>query len=486
MKKQLDVIQQKKNTVIDGGKLQPQAPDLEEAVLGAMMLEKNAVSEAIEILKPESFYKEAHQRIFSAILRLFDKSEPVDILSVTNELRSAGELDLCGGVYYISQLTNKVASAANIQFHARVIAQKYILRSVIQVGTSLVKEAFDDTTDCFDLLNHAEEELYRVSEGNIRKDFSHVSQITQQAQKEREIAGQREDGLSGVPTGFTNLDRLTGGWQSQDLIIIAARPGMGKTAFVISMARNIAMQFDKPIAVFSLEMSSIQLVNRLLSGETMIASDDLRRGKHTQEEKSRIDYHTQQINKAPMYIDDTAALSIFELRAKSRRLKAQKGVELIIIDYLQLMTVSAQFKGNREGEISTISRSIKALAKELEIPIIALSQLNRSVESRGGDKRPMLSDLRESGAIEQDADIVAFIYRPEYYGITAYENGESALGVGEIIVSKHRNGALDNVKLGYEAQFAKFTNIEPFGWQPPPLKPNNHFEVEKEDDNLAF
>lgn len=466
--------------LVDGGKLQPQAIELEEAVLGAMMLEKNAVNEGIEILQPESFYKEAHQKIFSAIFELFGESEPIDILTVTHRLRKKGELDEVGGPYYISQLTNKVASAANIQFHARIISQKHILRELIRISTQIVRDAFDESTDVFDLLDKAEQNLYKVAEGNIRKDYDKMSNLMAEAIQQIEDAGKNEDGLSGVPTGFHNLDRLTGGWQKSDLIIMAGRPGMGKTAFVLSMARNVAVQFQRPVAVFSLEMSSLQLVNRLIASETEISAEKLRKGTLQEHEFHQLHSRITKLTDAPLFIDDTPALSIFELRAKSRRLKAQHGIELIIIDYLQLMTAGGDNKGgsNREQEISTISRSLKGLAKELNVPIIALSQLNRSVETRGGDKRPQLSDLRESGAIEQDADLVTFIYRPEYYNITQYENGESALGVGEIIVAKHRNGALDSVKLRFHDTLAKFDNLDSYAFDNEGnIAPNTEFDA---------
>lgn len=466
--------------LLDGGKLQPQAVELEEAVLGAMMLEKNAVNDGIEILQPESFYKEGHQKIFEAITNLFQESEPIDILTVTDRLRKNGVLDEVGGPYYISQLTNKVASAANIQFHARIISQKYILRELIRISTEIVRDAFDETTDVFDLLDQAEQNLYKVAEGNIRKDYDRMSNLVVGAIEQIENAKNNEDGLSGVPSGFHNLDRLTGGWQKSDLIILAGRPGMGKTAFVLSLARNVAVQFSRPVAVFSLEMSSLQLVNRLIASETEISADKLRRGALEPHEYQQLHARMTKLTDAPIFIDDTPALSIFELRAKSRRLKAQHGIEMIIIDYLQLMSAGGEGgKGNsnREQEISTISRSIKGLAKELDVPIIALSQLNRSVETRGGDKRPQLSDLRESGAIEQDADIVSFIYRPEYYNITQYENGESTLGIGEIIVAKHRNGAIDNVKLRFHDNLAKFDNLDNYNYDSEGnIQPNTEFD----------
>lgn len=484
---ELEVVENKKGSkmaavsMVDGGKLQPQAVELEEAVLGAMMLEKNAVNDAIEILAEESFYREAHQMIFTAIKELFADTEPIDILTVTNKLRQKGELDDVGGPYYISQLTNKVASAANIQFHARIIAQKYILRELIRISTDIVREAFDDTTDVFDLLDKAEQNLYKVAEGNIRKDVSKMQNLMAEAIKQIEEAGKKDGGLSGVPTGFTNLDRLTGGWQRSDLIIMAGRPGMGKTAFVLSMARNVAVEFQRPVAVFSLEMSSLQLVNRLIASESEISAEKLRKGTLQEHEYHQLHSRINRLSEAPLFIDDTPALSVFELRAKCRRLKAQHGIELIIIDYLQLMTAggdSSKNGGNREQEISTISRSLKGLAKELDVPIIALSQLNRSVETRGGDKRPQLSDLRESGAIEQDADLVTFVYRPEYYNITQDENGESTLGVGEIIVAKHRNGGLDNVKLRFISHLAKFDNLESYNFdQQGNIQPNTEFDT---------
>jgi replicative DNA helicase len=467
-------------SMVDGGKLQPQAVDLEEAVLGAMMLEKNAVNDGIEILQEDSFYKDAHKKIFSAITELFKESEPIDILTVTNRLRKKGLLDEVGGPYYISQLTNKVASAANIQFHARIIAQKYILRELIRISTDIVRDAFDETTDVFDLLDKAEQNLYKVAEGNIRKDYDKMGDLMLKAIQQIEEAGKKEGGLSGVPTGFTNLDRLTGGWQRSDLIIMAGRPGMGKTAFVLSMARNVAVEFERPVAVFSLEMSSLQLVNRLIASETEISAEKLRKGTLQEHEFHQLHSRINRLSEAPIFIDDTPALSIFELRAKCRRLKAQHGIELIIIDYLQLMSAGGENTksgGNREQEISTISRSLKGLAKELDVPIIALSQLNRSVETRGGDKRPQLSDLRESGAIEQDADLVTFIYRPEYYNITQYDNGESTLGIGEIIVAKHRNGALDSVKLRFHGHLAKFDNLDSYEFdETGNIQPNTDFD----------
>lgn len=442
------------------GKLPPQAVDIEEAVLGAMMLEKNAINEAIDILTPESFYKEQHRHIFAAIQLLFQDSQPIDILTVTAKLRSLGNLELVGGPAFIASLTNRVASAANIEYHARIIQQKYIQRELINVASGTIRDAYEETADVFDLLDRTESGLYNITQGNIRKDYRKMFELLHEAIDEIEKAKKNTDGVSGVPTGFVDLDTMTSGWQKSDMIVIAARPAMGKTAFVLSMARNAAVQFGKPVAVFSLEMSAIQLVNRLISGEAELPSDKLRKGNLQPHEYEQLHARIKKLSEAPLFIDDTPALSIFELRAKARRLKQQHGIEMIIIDYLQLMTAGGEGKGNREQEISTISRSIKQIAKELEIPIIALSQLSRSVETRGGDKKPMLSDLRESGAIEQDADMVMFIYRPEYYDITSNEFGESNKGETHVRIAKHRNGSLETVKLRALLHIQKFVEMD--------------------------
>lgn len=442
------------------GKIPPQAIDLEEAVLGALMIEQQAVNEVIDILKPETFYRDNHQKIYGAIMEVFHRSEPVDILTVTAELRKRGELELVGGAYYISYLTNRVASSANIVFHSRIISQKHILRELIRISSVTIREAYEESSDVFELLDKAERDLFTIAEGNIRKDFSSMSDVIKESIESIEAARKNEDGVSGVPTGFHALDRVTSGWQKSDMIVLAARPGMGKTAFVLSMARNMAVDFNIPVAVFSLEMSSIQLVNRLISGETGIRSDKLRRGNLEEYEMAQLHARIKKLSVAPIYIDDTPSLSVFELRAKARRMKSKHDIQCIIIDYLQLMTAGGDGKGNREQEISMISRTIKTIAKELNIPIIALSQLSRAVETRGGDKKPILSDLRESGAIEQDADIVSFIYRPEYYEIYQDETGQSMEGIGQIIIAKHRNGSLDTISLKFIKEFAKFENLD--------------------------
>lgn len=445
------------------GKVQPQARDLEEAVLGALMLEKDAVSIVIDILKADSFYVRSHQLIYTAILTLFGKSQPIDLLTVTQELKKEGKLEEVGGATYISELTERVASAAHVEHHARIISQKYIQRELIRISSEVIKNAYEETTDVFELLDKAEQGLFSVTEQNLSRNYDSMSNLITQAIKQIEELQQQEDSLTGVPSGFTNLDRLTGGWQKSDLIIMAARPGMGKTAFVVSVARNAAVDFNKPVALFSLEMSSLQLVNRLISAEAEIPSEKLRKGNMEHWEWEQLTNKVDKLSEAPIFIDDTPGINIFELRAKCRRLKMQHDIQMVIVDYLQLMTGSSadgKNSGNREQEISSISRGLKALAKELNIPVIALSQLSRAVETRGGDKRPQLSDLRESGAIEQDADMVVFLYRPEYYGFTEDENNNNVRGIGEVIVAKHRHGALETVRTRFIGKFAKFADLE--------------------------
>jgi replicative DNA helicase len=448
------------------GKVPPQAVELEEAVLGALMVEKDAIISILDVLKPESFYKDNHQKIFKAVVELSTRLEPIDLLTVTEELRKTEILDEVGGVVYLAQLTSKVGSAAHLEYHAKIIAQKYIQRELIRVSTEIQNKAFDDSIDVDDLLDYSEMELFKVAEGNIKRETTPISTLVNQALKHLEEAGKREDGLSGVPCGFSELDRMTSGWQPSDLVIIAARPSMGKTAFVLSMARNMAVDHDVAVAFFSLEMASLQLVNRLIVSESGIPHEKIRNGKLTPQEWTQLTVKIGNLQNSKVYIDDTPALSIFELRAKCRRLKAQYDVGIIVIDYLQLMTGPTDSRGSREQEVSTISRSLKAIAKELNVPILALSQLNRSVETRGGNKRPQLSDLRESGAIEQDADMVLFIHRPEYYGFNEDEEGNSLIGLAEIIVAKHRNGAVGDIKLRFRKEQAKFTDLDDMEFVP--------------------
>lgn len=444
------------------GKIPPQATDLEEAVLGALMLERDALTDVIDILKVESFYKEAHQRIYGAITQLFANSEPIDLLTVKNQLVTTGELDLAGGIQYLAELTQRVNSAANIEFHARIVVEHSLKRQLITVSSEIQKMAYEDTTDVFMLLDKIEQELFRISEANIRKNYADMGQIMRMALLELEMKKDQKEGLTGVPTGFTALDRVTSGFQKTELIIIAARPGMGKTALILSACRNAAVDHGQAVAFFSLEMSSIQLVNRLISAEAELESDKLRKGNLLPHEWQQLHSKIGKLTNAPIFIDDTPALSILELRAKSRRLKAQHDVQMIVIDYLQLMSGDSGGKGigNREQEIANISRSLKQLAKELNVPVVALSQLSRAVETRGGDKKPQLSDLRESGSIEQDADMVMFIYRPDYYGITQDEAGNSVAGIGELIIAKNRAGSLDTVQLRFIGKYTKYCDLD--------------------------
>jgi len=427
-----------------------------------MMIDKKGIDDVIDILHPEAFYKESNQRIYKAIMVLFETSQPVDLLTVSNQLKTQGDLDFVGGDFYLINLTQKVSSSAHIEYHARIILQKYIQRRLITISNEIIQESYDETVDVFDLLDNAESKLFEVTQGNLKKS-SEVAQslVTQALQKIEDISNQ--EGMSGVQSGFTKIDDITSGWQPSDLIIIAARPGMGKTAFVMSMAKNIAINFNKGVAIFSLEMSSVQLITRMISSETNLPSEKLRRGNLLAHEWEQLNVKVKDLSKAPIFIDDTPSLSIFDLRAKARRLVSQHDIKIIIIDYLQLMTSGTSNKtGNREQEISTISRNLKALAKELEVPVIALSQLSRAVETRGGSKRPLLSDLRESGAIEQDADIVSFIYRPEYYKLTEWDDEErsNCEGQAEFIIAKHRNGGLDSIRLKFTGHLAQFSNLE--------------------------
>jgi replicative DNA helicase len=445
------------------GKLPPQAVDIEEVVLVALMLEQHALSSVIDILKVESFYKEAHQNIYESIVQLFNNSDPVDIKTVVHQLRKNGKLELVGGSYYIADLTTRVNSAANIEYHARIISEQSIKRQLIRISSELVTDAYEDTTDVFQLLDRTEQALFQVSESHIRKNYDKMSSLLTKAISQIEERKNKKDGLTGVPSGFTALDRITSGWQPSDLVIIAARPGMGKTAFVVSAMRNAAIDHGQGVAIFSLEMSSVQLVNRLISAEAELESEKLKRGEMADYEWEQLLHKTSKLSEAPIFIDDTPGLSILELRAKARRLAQQHDIKLLIIDYLQLMSGGDANKnsgGNREQEIASISRALKGIAKELNIPVIALSQLSRAVETRGGDKKPQLSDLRESGSIEQDADMVMFLYRPEYYGITQGEDGAPFNGTAELIIAKHRNGKLDTVQFKFIGKFTKFADLD--------------------------
>jgi len=445
------------------GNIPPQDTALEEIVLGAMMLERDALTEVIEFLTPEVFYDEKHQKIFEAIRELFQRSEPVDLMTVVAELRAQGTLDFVGKAAAVARMTEKVNSSANIVFHARILQQYYLKRELIRISGEIRSEAFEDTSDVFELLDRTQQALFDISERNIRKNYEPVADVMHKLIDELEELRQRKDGLSGVPSGFTDLDRVTSGFQKSTLIILAARPGMGKTAFMLSLARNAAVDHKKPIGIFSLEMSQSEIMKRLCSSEAEISGEKFRTGKFDNAEWQRFVHNTARLAQAPIFIDDTTALSVLELRAKARKLKKQHDVQLIIVDYLQLMTAdTGKASGNREQEIAFISRALKQIAKELEIPVMALAQLSRATETQGSTKRPMLSHLRESGSIEQDADMVMFLYRPEYYSLTEYEDGSPTQNTGEVIIAKHRAGSLATVRLQFLGQYTKFSDLDSF------------------------
>ena len=442
--------------------LQPQALEVERAVLGALMNDRDAYAVVCEILSPESFYEQRNQLIFLAIRDLSLAEKPVDVLTVTDELERQGCLDKVGGAIYIADLSNKVASSANIEYHARIIAHKFLARQLISFASEIETKAFDGSMDIDDLMQEAEGSLFELSRRNMKKDYTQIDPVISNAVEVIQKAAANKDGLTGVPTGYHKLDNITSGWQASDLVIIAGRPAMGKTSFALSMAKNIAADYKVPMAFFSLEMSNVQLVNRLISNCCEIQGSKILNGQLKPDEWERLDKRLNNLIGSPLYVDDTPGLSVFELRTKARRLVRDHGVKIIMIDYLQLMNANGMRFSSRQEEVSTISRSLKQIAKELDIPILALSQLNRGVESREGleGKRPQLSDLRESGAIEQDADMVLFVHRPEYYHIYQDENGRDLHGMAQIIIAKHRKGATGDVLLNFRGEFTRFENPE--------------------------
>ena len=444
------------------GHLQPQATDVERAVLGALMIDKDAYSVVCELLYPESFYEPRNQKVYAAIRQLAMEEKPVDIMTVADQLAKQGELENVGGPAYIVEISSRMASSANVEYHARIIAQKFLARQLIQFASDVESKAFDETIDVDELMQHAEGALFELSQKNMKKDYTQIDPVIKNALDVINKAAQNKDGLTGVPTGYHKLDDKTSGWQASDLVIIAGRPAMGKTSFALSMAKNIAVDYKVPIALFSLEMSNVQLVNRLISNACEIQGSKILNGQLQPDEWDRLDKRVNVLMGAPLYVDDTPGLSVFELRTKARRLVREHGVKIIMIDYLQLMNANGMRFSSRQEEVSTISRSLKGLAKELDIPILALSQLNRGVESREGieGKRPQLSDLRESGAIEQDADMVLFVHRPEYYHIYQDDKGQDLHGMAQIIIAKHRKGATGDVLLTFRGEFTRFENPE--------------------------
>ena len=446
------------------GRLQPQELEFEKSVLGALLLEKDAYSLISDILTPESFYDPRNQKVYSAISKLHVAQHPVDILTVVEQLRTDGTFDEVGGVAYLSSLTQNIVSSSHIEYHARVIAQKSTARELISYSANVQDKAFDPTQDIDELMQEAEGSLFKLSQKKLKKDYQQIDSVITEAYEMLHKAAERTDGMSGIASGFHALDRMTSGWQNSDLVILAARPAMGKTAFALSMAKNISVDQNIPVALFSLEMSNVQLINRVIVNTCEIKGEKIKSGQLEDYEWAQLDNKIKDLIGKPMFVDDTPSLSVFELRTKARRLVKEHGVKLIMIDYLQLMNASGMSFGSRQEEVSTISRSLKGLAKELNIPILALSQLNRGVENRPGgentldSKRPQLSDLRESGAIEQDADMVIFIHRPEYYHLYKDENGNDLRGKAVIIIAKHRNGAVGDVLLTFKGQYARFEN----------------------------
>ena len=480
------------------GKMPPQAPELEEAVLGAIMIEKDAYPTIADLLQPRSFYNDKHRLIYEAIQSLAASDKPIDMLTVAEMLKQQGKLVEAGGIATLADLTSKIASTAHLRYHAQIVAQKATARDLIALASKISEQAYNETQDIAELMQFAEGNLFEISQRSAKRDVTQIDPVITEAFERMHKAAENEGNISGTPSGFTELDKITSGWQKSDLIILAARPAMGKTAFVLSMVRNIAVDYHKPVAMFSLEMSNVQLGNRLIMNVCEMEGDKIKNGKFTAQEWQQLDSRVASLRGAPIYLDDTPSLSVFELNSKARKLKREHDIQLIIIDYLQLMNASGMNFGSREQEVSIISRNLKALAKELDIPIIALSQLNRNLESRGNGKNdnsvdgkaPQLSDLRESGAIEQDADMVLFIHRPEYFRIYTDTNGNDLRGMAKIIIAKHRSGSIGDVTLRFRAQYAKFQNVddtdEPLDNMPaPPRQSDMRIESKLNSMNMA-
>ena len=442
------------------GKVPPQAVEIEEAVLGSVMLEKEAITEVADMLYPEIFYKEAHQLIYKAAQTLHIANEPIDILTVTNQLRKTGHIDACGGAYYLSQLTARVSSSANIKSHSLIILEMAMKRELIKMAMEVQNLAYDETSPPTDIIAHIGTCLAHIEDKSVKSDSEHISKIYKDYMFTigQLMGGERK--FRGLASGYPKLDRLLGGFQKSDLIIVAGRPGMGKTALALSFTENIALDFEIHVGIFSMEMSKDQLVERLISMEAQISSERLRHGNIENHEWEHLVHGSRRIPTSNIYIDDSPAMTTLDIKAKARRLHQKHGIQLLIVDYIQLAKgISKKAESSREQEVAEISGMLKYIAKELDIPVIALSQLSRAVEGRGGDKRPKLQDLRESGAIEQDADVVIFPFRPEYYQIKGDENGSDfPAGYTELLVEKHRHGRTGMVDLIYLAQYTKFVD----------------------------
>ncbi len=449
-----------------GSKVPPHSTEAEMNVLGSMIIDRAAVSKAIEILESDSFYHEKNKKIYDAILGLFERGVGVDILTLGEELRRRGQIEEIGGSFYLVEINNTTPTAANIEHHARIVQERYLKRCLISTSGRILTRCYDETTDALDEIDYAESKIFEIAEKRLRRSYVGMSELAREtfAMITTMMEGGDQNGISGVPSGFVRLDEMLGGFQKSDLIIIAARPSMGKTAMALSIARNVAVEYQQAVGIFSIEMAATQLMMRLLSAESRINAHDIRSNRISHAMMPKLVETIGRLAEAPVLIDDSPALTIMEIRAKCRRMKAEHDVKMVIIDYLQL--IQSPKAESREREISIISRSLKQIAKELNIPVIALAQLNRSVEARA-DKTPMLSDLRESGSLEQDADVVMFVNRLEQYGITTYEDGSPTEGTAEIIIGKQRNGPVGSVRLAYLKNYARFENLSLHFDEPP-------------------
>ncbi len=438
-------------------RLPPQNVEAEQSVLGAIILDHDAFAKAIEVLNPDDFYKETHRRLYDGMIDLFEKNEPIDIITMTDYLRKNNALEAVGGISYLSSLANSVPTSANIRYHAKIIREKALLRALIKTATQIISEVYEDNKNADEVVDYAERMIFDIADKRINVSFTSLKNIIKDTFKMIEYLYDKKEAITGIPSGFKDIDELTSGFQSGDLIIIGGRPGMGKTALALNIAQHVAIDLKGPVAVFSLEMAKEQLALRMLCSESMVNSSHVRKGFISKQDWPKLTNAAGRLADAPIFIDDSSAITVLEVRAKARRLKMERGgLSLVVVDYLQLMRSRNVFE-RREQEISDISRSLKALAKELRVPVVALSQLNRAVEQRG-DKKPTLADLRESGAIEQDADVIIFLYRDELYN----KNNPSNKGKAEVIIAKQRNGPTGVVNLTYLAEstkFVDFTNI---------------------------
>lgn len=463
IKKVNDILDFSKD--IDFGKesrIPPYSTEIEQEVLACILLEDDPVEQVIQIFgdsREDVFYEKRHQIIFKAMLQLYHKRQAIDIITVSEELLKMNELENIGGRHYLAELSGKVISAANIEYYARLSKEKYLYRRMISISAKISSAAYGSSMDIFDLVEHASQQFFNISQAGIKKKATPIKELVKNGIRMLETLRESQSSVTGVGSGFSELDQMTAGFQPSDMIIIAARPSAGKTAFALALARNAAVNFDTPVLFFSLEMAEVQLAIRLMCAEARVESQLVRTGRITPKMMGDIINSMDKLNEAKLFIDDTAGISIMELAAKTRRMKQEQNISMVVVDYLQLVTPVRDGKSNREQEIAQISRSLKALAKELNIPVIALAQLNRSVEQRSGDRRPQLSDLRESGSIEQDADVVMFLSRPEMYGKSTFDDGTSTKDVVEIVIGKQRNGPIGDIRLLFLKNYGRFQSM---------------------------